>query len=308
MVIFVGLLTLVQTSVPRCASVADEVAFYNRYYKTQFGNKADHKHALRVSKLFAEHAEDSVVLLTGGLNRGELLNNFLTCRRNISVFGFEIQREYVKLLHEHYKTEKNIRIFHLGMSNTTGVFNVSSSGEFAGLYDFGKPKSIIKGLPKGEQESVHAVPLHQFVITHNINVATYVSIDAEGHDSTIIQGMRLDNVRNRQIFPVIQFELGVENDPRRPEGSISLNQTASLLFDYGYDLFIIGEDVMVQVTGGFFDNILKSDGHIVGNAMAINPEFAHLMFRKLINSVHCDPTRNTFDPAIVCPSKNKIRS
>jgi len=120
--------------------------------------------------------------------------------------------------------------------------------------------------------------------------------------------MRLDNVRNRKIFPVIQFELGVENDPRRPEGSISLNQTANLLFDYGYDLFIIGEDVMVQVTSGFFDNILKSDGHIVGNAMAINPEFAHLMFRKLINSVHCDPTRKTFDVAVGCPNKEKIRS
>jgi len=172
--IFLGRLSA--ATMAKCASVADEVAFYNRFYKTQFGNKADHKHALRVSKLFAEHARESVVLLTGGLNRGELLNNFLTCRRNISVFGFEIQRGYVKQLHEHYRTEKNIRIFHLGMSNTTGVFNVSSSGEFAGLYDFGKAKSIIKGLPKGEEESVHAVPLHQFVITHNINAATYVQL------------------------------------------------------------------------------------------------------------------------------------
>jgi hypothetical protein len=57
-----------------------------------------------------------------------------------------------------------------------------------------------------------------------VHRVTYVSIDAEGHEAQIIEGMALEDVSNRRRFAAFQFELGgtwAERNPRKAHPSWS---------------------------------------------------------------------------------------
>ena len=56
-------------------------------------------------------------------------------------------------------------------------------------------------------KNVPTVALHAFVRRHKITQVTYTLIDTEGHEATIVSGMRLDVPENRAKFPIFQYEV-----------------------------------------------------------------------------------------------------
>lgn len=173
--------------------------------------------------------------------------------------------------------------------------NISGVGEQAGLYNFDevqinlKQKANINLLNSATVRSVATVPLSAFVVMHNISKVDYVAIDVEGFEAKVIKGMKLHEIENRRIFSAIQFELGgTWTDLRRPNDSWTLSEVAAHLPDNGYNLYLIGENLLFKVTKDFFPKILSTDAYVNGNALALHPDFASPVVNKLIESVNCD--------------------
>ena len=51
--------------------------------------------------------------------------------------------------------------------------------------------------------------IHSYTTARGLSRVDYMVIDAEGHESHIIQGMQLHDDRNKMKFGAFQYELGM---------------------------------------------------------------------------------------------------
>lgn len=268
----------------------DQIKFYKDNVNL-FTNHADYQHLVRISKLFNDMKTINYTptLFIAGLNQGDLLNSSVKCGSDFRFFGFEIQHHYTKKLRVLYSNFSNFKIYTMGVSNITTRLRVSGVGQMAGLYDeelvgfyFYKKKHKYKLKRRKTNNIVDVIKLANWTEIQRIPIVDYTSIDVEGSEASVIQGMELEKEANRIKFPCFQYELGgtwVEGDPRKPYGSLNQFGVAKYLTSLGYRLYLIGTTTYLPVWSTFFNSsALRIPGHskvIQGNALAIHPSFSH---------------------------------
>lgn len=152
---------------------------------------------------------------------------------------------------------------------------------------------------KGSFQVVNVTSLSQFVDHHSITEVTYASIDVEGFEATVVQGMRLEDPKYRRIFPAFQIELGGtwrDGDPRKPQGSLSLTELSGHLDELGYDLFLLADAPAFgfKISKDAIKIICAKDRGVVdGNMLVVSrslkfqsPPMNHL-FKKWLQKFSC---------------------
>ena len=277
----------------------------------RFQQGTDHEAAARLARAFAAASlcsRDYVVLI-GGVNEGQLASHLLQeCA--VTAHGVEIQHELVKIARERLlQCCPSATVHHLGWSNRPQErVRVAAIGGYGGLYSAEQLAAAVRpdGRPhilsrhasdalqqEAEWEQVgrgsftNTVALSEWVEEElGLDSILYVAIDAEGHEARIIEGMGLEDERNRRRFAAFQFEVGgtwAERDPRRAAPSWSLEDTANFLHHFQYDLYLIGENVYMRVHPQFFvEGAIHDEGFgrfVRGNVLALHREFVHPAIR-----------------------------
>jgi hypothetical protein len=268
----------------------------NPQIDTDYVNHADYDFTERLSaRFFTTNTTTSTspppTFIIVGLNEGKLLASLLKCApppssSAVSVHAFDIQAKYVRAAQQrHVNATRSFHFNLAGVSNTTSKHArrpVAGVNGTAGLYD---EDVVAAALPNWARATVKGVlvpvtTLTHYATTHNVSRADYTVIDAEGHDSLVIQGMRLHVPAHRRRFSAFQYELGITvGDPRKPYGSASDAALAADLVAWGYDLYLIGLMSVMRITPDFF-RLPGVDCH--GNVLAVHPAHAHPAVLELV--------------------------
>ena len=277
----------------------------------RFQQDTDHEAATRLARAFAAASlcsRDHVVLI-GGVNEGQLASNLLQeCA--VTAHGVEIQHELVRIARERLlQCCPSATVHHLGWSNRPQErVRVAAIGGYGGLYSAEQLAAAVRpdGRPhilsrhasdalqqeaewerEGRGSFTNTVALGEWVEEElGLDSILYLAIDAEGHEARIIEGMGLEDERNRRRFAAFQFEVGgtwAERDPRRAVPSWSLEDTANFLHYCEYDLYLIGDNVHMRVHPQFFvEGAIHDEGFglfVRGNVLALHREFVHPAIR-----------------------------
>ena len=186
---------------------------------------------------------DCFTMMTGGLDSGDLLALFTEACLGIFAIGFEIRRRAFQNNLARFANNSNVHIVNCGMSNTETETTVFGDNALAGIGHVGQWATQARATEGEYREKdahkVSTVPLSTFA--RDLERVDLLTIDAEGHESSIIAGMALHEEASRRRFAAFQFELGgTWSDSRHPSGSWSLQKTMGYLDDWGYRIYIVG--------------------------------------------------------------------
>lgn len=284
--------TIVTSSTPSLFVVdPNRTQTYYVEHRKSYGNKAD----FRANERLFGHIQslnlggkESFVLL-GGTNDGQLSKTILTWCPNITFYGIEIQEQHFLRARSALAGFPNANIINMGWSeNSEENVSIGGSGENAGLFN---PEGQ-RGWEVQEGKAVNTMPLEDFAIERNITRALYVVIDTEGHEPKVIRGMELDFTENQERFSLFQFELGgtwAALDKRHGSDPWTQKDTVQALEDWGYLLFLAGENDWLAVDSNFFEEnssiVMDDEGYgpfVQGNLLAMHKDFVPPELKDLI--------------------------
>lgn len=210
-------------------------------------------------------------MLTGGVNRGVLVDIFLQHCPEPTVHGFEIQVNHFEGLQLKYSAVHSSRVVlnNKGLSDASHTLPVATNGdEGAGLYTSFRGKNVWSN-----NTVIETVSLSEYVQQHGLhNRVCLVQIDVEGHEAKVLQGMRL--LEGRVDFPVFIYELGGTWVDSRNPSTWSQASSAEYLINLGYRLFLIGSNSLLPVNAKFFvESRANNEGFgyfVQGNVLAIH--------------------------------------
>ena len=146
------------------------------------------------------------------------------------IHGWEIGSFNYKQAATRMRRHPEARLHHAGVSATNGTMWASASeGPTGGL------RSAASGHGSAR---VPVVAWADYVAAMGIKRVAYALIDTEGHEVSVVQGMRLE--RNRHVFPVFQYELGGAWLSKHHATSLTEKDMAEYLEGLSYRLFLIG--------------------------------------------------------------------
>jgi len=290
----------------QATNIQDEEALQHlSNHFAEFENDADiigtMSHVTRIaSALKQQNSSYHPIVLSVGVNEGKLLDKMLLAYPTLTIHGFEIDGRLVKRVNKRLRTIKhltNTTVYHIGMSNVTLDIGmpVAGHGQTAGLYSEDIAVSKFRNMGwksrvwtrHGYEEVVPVTSLYNWTMKNNIRRVSYTTVDVEGHEAKVIQGMHLASVENRRRFPAFQFELGGTwgpDDPRRDTGELTQFQIATMLAEFGYQLYLIGKRSYIHVTPEFFQPVLhpKHGGLVWSNCLAVHDEFVDPMITQMV--------------------------
>ena len=260
---------------------------------------------------------DCFTMLTGGLDNGDLLALFTDACSAIVAIGFEIRRGAFQHNVARFANYSNVRIVNCGMSNEVNEATVFGDNSLAGIGHIGQWATQERATEGNYRDQtahkVSTVPLSMFA--RDLDRIDLLTIDAEGHEAAIIEGMALSDEANRRRFSAFQFELGgTWLDSRHTMGSWSLQQTMRHLDECGYRVYLVGNTLGVTPTavgkfaGSGADHLAKATflwlnssmfarepcGHVCrGDAFAVHPDFAHYDLAAFVDAHTVAFTRTT---------------
>jgi FkbM family methyltransferase len=285
-------------------SVKNSVVLYQVHQavgQVEFEGAADFHLAPIVSKLLLSsflRSQEHLNIIVIGLFHGELLRELVKClpESSYSGFGFEIDAANYATAAQVLAPKKDVSLFRMGVSNTSGFVTLGGAGQTAGLYEENAVAKRHPYLPKASPKNnrVEVTSLLEFVSSKKkLEKVHYLTIDVEGHETMVLQGMRLDKLENRKLFSLFQMELGgtwVVSDPRHPVGSSTQFETILYLENLGYQFFLIGMRILLPVSSEFFRYGPKDNENdvIAGNVLVIHKEYADPIVWKYLKSNYRD--------------------
>ena len=223
-------------------------------YRGIFGNSMDYSHdfshpsssnphrlgSLGMMDAFVEAATSGIVgtatidVFSVGMNDGRELEGLTGSKwydhQRHRIHGWEIGLANYKKAATRMRGHPEARLHHAGVSASNGSMWASASeGPTADL----RPTSSGHGSVR-----VPVVAWADYVAALGIKRVAYALIDTEGHEVSVVQGMRLE--RNRHVFPVFQYELGNTWLRKNRATSWTEKDMAEYLEALSYRLFLIG--------------------------------------------------------------------
>lgn len=251
-----------------------------RFDKRLYENKDDFSFATKFRNfLFTNNfcnKESNQTIFIGGLNEGQLAQEYYFYCPGLSLVGVEIQTDAFERLKVLFKDKSNVYLYNIGIGDVVETVYVRGAGEGAFLNN---EDTKIQRFTSAEisKNAIQVLPLA--MIHPEVNFL-YTVIDTEGYEPIVIAGMGLQRAQYRKKFPLFQFEIGgtwALGDDRHPKGSMTLDETFTWLLNRGYRLFLIGKHGLLPIDYGFYASVPKeNEGYgefLGGNVMAACYEF-----------------------------------
>lgn len=240
-------------------------------HEGDFCNKCDFDFYTLLLPLLPCCSEPTAAVLTGGVNKGALLDLLLLHCKAPTVHGFEIQSTLYEELQLKYSKTYNARVVlnNKGLSDRSHTLPIATGmGEGGGLFKSFRGTNVWVN-----SSTVETISLAQYAQQRGVqNRVCMAIIDVEGHEAKVIQGMLL--MEERLAFPIFAYELGGTWVDSRNPSTWSQASTASYLINLGYRLFLIGRSHLLPVTADFFAASRVHNegyGHFVqGNLLAVH--------------------------------------
>jgi FkbM family methyltransferase len=255
--------------------------------RESYGNKGDFPAFKRLTG-GGVFCDSKFPTLIGGVNQGQMTLEMIQQCPNLKVIGFEIQEDEFKVAKLKLAPYPSVELHNLGWGEREqSNLPISGVGEIGGIYETtGTGRESFKM----QEAKATVTSMAKWCDDNEVVMTNYVLIDVEGYEPKVIRGMDLAKEKNQKRFSIFQFELGgtwAMNDPRHAK-DWSQRIMAQYLVDFGYDLFMIGEDNWMKVQPSFFD---EEGGHmwdegygrfIQGNLMCLHKTFAAKNVKELV--------------------------
>lgn len=172
----------------------------------------------KLKKFYTTHLNKNMInVIDVGANKGQSIDFFLKINKNATINSFEPNKKLFHLLQNKYKTNTNITIHNLGLSNVKGelvfyenVMNETSSFEELNLNSkYLEKKAKVLGVDKEniivDNYKVQVIRLIDFLKDKPNNKFDVLKIDVEGHELQCLQGLFQDEI---EVLPIrfIQLE------------------------------------------------------------------------------------------------------
>ena len=238
------------------------------------------------------------VAVNGGLNLGSLAGSFTETCPKVVMHGFEIDEGTFAELRSKFKPYPNVRLHQLGLSNgnyTVDTTRPEISAE-GGLTTYvaanGRRQRGAKRVGNAK-----TVALADFLRIQGVQKVGYAAIDVEGVEPRVIQGMKLEEKRNRRLFGAFQWEAGPEwVDAERPPDTPDREEQVAILDALGYQNYLIGvskqckgiqgcgDPIYMPITQEIFSAEIAETADIDGNVLSIHPVWAHPALKRYVES------------------------
>lgn len=258
----------------------------------------------------AESQSESLAVLIGGVNRGQLAHALLDSCAGLTFVGAEIAPLVFDIAAASFPAARypHTTLINTGFSDKEGTATYSgvNNEEFEGFSLFDARKDTERRRFSDWSSAVSEVAVLPLTTVWERHIRTtgaklvYTVVDTEGHEPLVVKGMQLGERENRAHFSAFQIELGgtwASGDPRHPRGSASQQEVAELLENLGYLLFLVGDPQILPLTSGMLSHpaLLLNEGFgdfVQGNLLAIHPDFAHEVVSQLVCDLAWRSTAN----------------
>lgn len=171
----------------------------------------------KLKKFYKDNLQNtSVSILDVGANKGQSIDFFLGINPNAKITAFEPNKKLFHFLEEKYKSNANINLNNLGVSNTNGelefnenILDETSTFESLNLDSkYLEKKAKVLGVTKEsiivDKYKVAVVTLSEFLKSNDNSSFDVLKIDVEGHELQVLEG--LFSVGNQFNIRLIQLE------------------------------------------------------------------------------------------------------
>jgi|688.fasta_scaffold00387_66 FkbM family methyltransferase len=165
--------------------------------------------------------QNRINIIDVGANKGQSIDFFLKINKNATINSFEPNKKLFHLLQNKYKTNTNITIHNLGLSNVKGelIFHENVMDETSSFEELNfeskylEKKAKVLGVAKEniivDNYKVEVIRLSDF-LKDNTNIGFDVlKIDVEGHELQCLQGLFQEE---SGVLPIRFIQLESHND------------------------------------------------------------------------------------------------
>lgn len=154
----------------------------------------------------AKQLPAAAVVFDVGANQGDYTLLLAKLMPEATILSFEPSSRTFAMLQEKVKDLKQIRSFHLGLSNSEVEINLYSNQDGSGLASVHQRRLDHFGIAFDQSETVRMRTLDGFCDEQKIDRIDFLKLDVEGHELEVLKGAaaRLESDR----IAVIQFEFG----------------------------------------------------------------------------------------------------
>lgn len=169
----------------------------------------------------ANLTNNEVNILDVGANKGQSIDFFLDVNPNAKINAFEPNRKLFLYLQNKYKTNKNIQLHNLGVSNIKGelefyenILDETSTFEELNLDSkYLEKKARLLGISKEDiivdNYKVNVISILDFLDDNPNIFFDVLKIDVEGHELQCLQGLFS---KEKKVFPIKYIQLESHND------------------------------------------------------------------------------------------------
>lgn len=176
----------------------------------------------KLKKFYKTHLnQNRINIIDVGANKGQSIDFFLKINKNATINSFEPNKKLFHLLQNKYKTNTNITIHNLGLSNVKGelIFHENVIDETSSFEELNfeskylEKKAKVLGVAKEniivDNYKVEVIRLIDF-LKDNPNIGFDVlKIDVEGHELQCLQGLFQEE---SGVLPIRFIQLESHND------------------------------------------------------------------------------------------------
>jgi FkbM family methyltransferase len=176
----------------------------------------------KLKQFYVTHLnQNKINIIDVGANKGQSIDFFLKVNPKATINSFEPNRKLFHLLQNKYKTNTNITIHNLGLSNIKGelifhenVMDETSTFEALNMDSkYLEKKAKVLGVTKeniiAANYKVNVIRLADFLKDHPELFFEVLKIDVEGHELQCLQGLFEDE---SPILPIRYIQLESHND------------------------------------------------------------------------------------------------
>lgn len=162
-----------------------------------------------------------ISIIDVGANKGQSVDFFLKINKSAIIYSFEPNKKLFNFLQNKYKSNSNIFIHNLGLSNIKGelIFHENVMDETSTFEELNfdskylKKKAKVLGVNKEDivvnNYNVKVIRLVDFLNANSDKQFDVLKIDVEGHELQCLQGLFIDE---HQKLPIRYIQLESHND------------------------------------------------------------------------------------------------
>ncbi len=172
-----------------------------------------------------------------GAYRGKWISNYLRKFPNLIAYLIEPHEKSYLYLKEKFKNNENIKLFKIGLSNSTEIkkVNINAKSYTNSFLEFDKDASKSWKYEKFEnlyKEEVKIEKLTNFVKENNISKINVLKLDVQGYEYKVLKGA--ENLLKDNLIDIILLE--VITIPTYKNQS-KINQIFNIFDSYKYSLY-----------------------------------------------------------------------